>query len=305
MTSDPTGSSGDLLADRRFDYAAGALADGDLETAADLLRQVLDLAPRWVPAWMKLAEAEERRGCGTAALDAYAQAAALDEAGLFGAALHVARLRGDPAPDRMPDAYVSTLFDQYAPRFDRHLVDDLGYRGPALLAQALARQSGSRRFARGLDLGCGTGLMGAAIRDRVDDLRGVDLSPAMVAEAARKTVYDTLHVDDVVRHLGRAEPASLDLIVAADVFVYLGALDPVFGAAARAMTGGGLLAFTVQTHGGAGVRLGPDLRFAHATGVVRDALERTGLTLREMTEAATRRERGVEVAGLVIVAGRS
>lgn len=305
MTIDPTGSSGDLLADRRFDYAAGALADGDVEAAADLIRQVLDLAPRWVPAWMLLAEVEERRGSTTAALDAYAKAAALDGAELFGAGLHVARLRGNAVPDRMPDAYVSTLFDQYAPRFDRHLVDDLGYRGPALLAQAVARQSGSRRFARGLDLGCGTGLMGAAVRDRIDDLHGVDLSPAMVAEAARKTIYDALHVNDVVRHLERADPASLDLIVAADVFVYLGALDPIFEAAARAMTGDGLLAFTVQAHGGAGVRLGPDLRFAHAARMVRDGLERAGLTVREMTEAATRRERGAEVAGLVVVAGRS
>src|SRR5207253_3063461 len=84
-----------------------------------------------------------------------------------GATLHLARLRvGEPAP-AMPPAYVASLFDQYAPDFDRALVEGLKYRGPAALLaaidQALRSQGEPRRFRRALDLGCGTGLAGVGV----------------------------------------------------------------------------------------------------------------------------------------------
>ena len=141
-------SSGNLLADRRFAYAERALEDGDPGAAGDVARQALELAPRWVPAWFILGMAEERSGRLDAAREAFGRAADHDTDGRFGAALHVARLSGEAPPDGMPDAYVATLFDQYAARFDRHLVDGLGYRGPALLDSALTRVYGARRFAR-------------------------------------------------------------------------------------------------------------------------------------------------------------
>ena len=47
-------------------------------------------------------------------------------------------------------------------------------------------------FGAMLDLGCGTGLGGAAFRPFVDRLVGVDLSPAMIAQAAAKGLYDRL-----------------------------------------------------------------------------------------------------------------
>lgn len=297
-----SGSSGGLLADRRLAYAERALDEGDAAAAADVARQTLDLAPDWVPAWLLLGAAEERLGRPDAARAAYARGAEHDAGGRFGAALHVARLSGQPPPGGMPDAYVATLFDQYASRFDRHLVDGLGYRAPALLASALSRTAGGGRFARALDLGCGTGLMGVAIRDRVDRLEGVDLSPAMVAVAGRKAVYDALHVGEGARHLRTAPPGTFDLILAADVLVYLGPLGPAFEAAAQALTTGGLLAFTAQTHAGEGIRLGDDLRYAHAPGAVRDGLADAGLALLRLEAASTRREKGVDVPGLVAVA---
>ena len=68
----------------------------------------------------------------------------------------------------MPQAYVRALFDQYAPRFEFALVDDLGYRGPALLFKAvLSVRAAARKpafFKRAIDLGCGTGLGRHCIR---------------------------------------------------------------------------------------------------------------------------------------------
>ena len=89
-------------------------------------------------------------------------------------------------PDTLPPAYVARLFDDYAWRFDKHLIKNLGYRAPALIAEALSGVASDRRFASALDLGCGTGLMGEALRDRTDHLTGVDLSQAMIAKARER-----------------------------------------------------------------------------------------------------------------------
>ena len=89
-------------------------------------------------------------------------------------------------PGALPQAYVTRLFDDYAPRFDAHLTENLGYRAPALIAEALTAVAPGRRFASALDLGCGTGLMGTPLRERVDCLAGVDLSAAMIAKARER-----------------------------------------------------------------------------------------------------------------------
>ena len=94
------------------------------------------------------------------------------------------------AAGALPQAYVARLFDDYAWRFDKHLIKNLGYRAPALIAEALSAVAPDRRFALALDLGCGTGLMGEALRGRVDRLTGVDLSAAMIAKARERGVYD-------------------------------------------------------------------------------------------------------------------
>src|SRR4029077_18883888 len=115
-----------------------------------------------------------------------------------GASLRLARLGpGEPGTAGL-QRHVRTLFDQYAPRFDRAL-EDLGYRAPALLRDAVTAHG--TRFGTMLDLGCGTGLAGAALRPQVDWLVGVDLSPKMIEEARRKGVYDRLAVGDIAAFL--------------------------------------------------------------------------------------------------------
>ncbi len=295
-------TSGDLLADRRFAYAAGVMAEGDALAAVDLLRQTLELVPEWVPAWVALAAAEDQLGHVEAAAAAYAQADKLDPDGLFGAGLHVARLRGEPGAAVAPTAYVAALFDEYAPRFDQHLVEGLGYSGPTLILESLEAACPGRKFAAALDLGCGTGLMGVAIGDRVTTLDGVDLSPAMLEQARRTCRYRALATGEIVRYLAALEAPTYELVLAADVFVYLGRLDPVLDAVARALTPSGLLAFTAQESRDADIRLGGELRFSHSAPYLRAALARAGLELLGLRSASTRRERGQDAPGLVVVA---
>ena len=139
--------------------------------------------------------------------------------------------------DRPAPAYVARLFDDYAPRFERHLTSELGYRGPRILRDAVEAVAPVRRFRRALDLGCGSGLAGAAFRPIVESLAGVDLSPAMIEEARRTGVYDGLEVGDVAAFLAKQTSGEADLILAADVFVYLGDLAPTLQAAAAALSG--------------------------------------------------------------------
>ena len=205
----------------------------------------------------------------------------------------------------MPPAYVETLFDQYADRFDRALVDGLAYRGPALLRAAIEETAGPRHFARMLDLGCGTGLAGEAFRDLAERITGIDLSARMLALARAKGVYADLVQADIVGYLQGQAPAACDLIVAADVFAYLTDLAPVCAAAARGLAPGGVFAFTVETHGGDDVVLGHELRYAHGAAHVRAALAGAGLATLKLRAASTRLEAGVPVDGLVVTAHKN
>jgi predicted TPR repeat methyltransferase len=97
---------------------------------------------------------------------------------------------------------------------------------------------------------------------------------------------------------------SADLVIAADVFVYLGDLAPCFHQSARVLKPGGLLAFTVQSHQGEGITVGQDRRFAHAEGWVREALVEAGLKPVVVEQQSTRIDRGEPVPGLLIIAER-
>jgi len=309
MTAPLFQSSGDLIADRRFAIAQELSTRGELAGAADLLAQAIEAAPRFASAWFALGEVREKLGNRDAAITAFQQVCALDPEDRLGAGLHLVRL-GALAPGDMPAAYVRTLFDQYAPRFDTALTENLGYRGPQVLhdavAAACAADGRPMRFDTMLDLGCGTGLAGAAFRPFVIELTGVDLSERMVAAARAKNVYDRLATGDLVQFLQAeaGEGRRYALIAAADVFAYLAWLPSVLAAAARALAPGGFLAFTVETHAGDDVILGEKLRYQHGAAHVRGAIAGAGLTLLSIAAASTRQEAGIAVPGLIVVAKR-
>ncbi len=302
-------SSGDLTADRRYEIARALAARGDLAAAADLLQQALERAPGFASAWFALGEIRRNAGDRAGAIAAFRAARAADFEDRHGASLHLARLGA--GGDDMPAGYVRALFDQYAPDFDAALTAGLNYRAPALLRTAIetaCRERGGRmRFGSMLDLGCGTGLAGAAFCTHADWLLGVDLSPGMVAQARKKGLYDRLVVDDLTRFLASeaAARARHHLIVAADVFAYFADLGPVAAAAARVLAPGGLFAFTTETHDGAGALLGETLRYAHSLEHVRAAIRNAGLILVSLSRSSTRTEKNLPVPGLIAVAQSS
>lgn len=297
-------SSGDLVADRRFLYAQAAAADGDHAAAAEVLEQTLELAPRWAAAWLALAAAYEKTGRRAEAVAALSRAAELDLDGELGADLHLARLGAAGTPAAAADMYVRGLFDQYADRFEAHLIEKLAYRGPDLLADALARL-GAAHFRDVIDLGCGTGLCGLRFRAASDRLAGVDLSPRMILGARAKNVYDRLETGGIEDFLIHEPARSANLILAADVFVYFGELAPVFTAAARVLEPGGLFAFTLQRAQDGDYEIGSDMRFSHSEAYVRRAADAAGLSIALLEQASTRKDAGADAPGLVVVAARA
>jgi predicted TPR repeat methyltransferase len=301
-------SSGDLLSDRRYKAAVELAARGDFAAAADVLTQTVEAAPGFATAWFALGAVRDRLGDRDGAVAAFAAASRSDPQDYHGARLQLARLGAGVGAPAMTEPYVRRLFDQYAARYDAALTDHLRYRGPALLAEAvkvaLAPSARPLRFEQLLDLGCGTGLAGSAFRPFAARLVGVDLSPAMIARAEAKGDYDRLVVGNLAAFLADeiASGAGYDLVLAADVFVYVNDLAPVLAAIARVLAARGVVAFTVETHSGAGVALLPTLRFAHSELYLRDAIAAAGLTLLALEPAAIRTEKGAPVAGLVVVA---
>lgn len=301
-------SSGDLIADRRYQLALAYAESGDHAAAAELLEQAIELAPLWAFAWLSLAGIREARDETAAAIAAYRQAATLDPQDALAVSLHLARLGAAQTPKTSPEAYISSLFDHYAGTFEEHLVKTLSYRGPAQLDAIVASQK-RQNFAHVIDLGCGTGLCGAVFRTKAAMLTGVDLSPLMVARARSKAIYDTLHIASIGQFLQDAAPASADLLLAADVFIYVGDLDLILREAARVLCQGGLFAFTLQKRASAdekddGFCIGTDLRYAHDPAYVTRLAGQHGYDLIEMIEEAARHERGIAVPGLVVLLKR-
>jgi predicted TPR repeat methyltransferase len=270
--------------------------------------QATELAPNFASAWFTLGELREQLGQRDEAIAAFQRARAADPEDCHGASLRLMRL-GAAAVASMPKAYVQVLFDQYAPRFEASLVGDLGYRGPALLFKAvLSVRAGARKpafFKRAIDLGCGTGLAATAFAREVDRFIGIDLSPRMIERARATGLYAELEVADMVEGLRGRSDASADLILAADAMVYVADLAPVLGEVTRVLAPGGLLAFTAETHQGAGVRIGGGLRYAHGQAYVRASIEAAGLTLAHCEDLSARNEDAVPVPGLVVVATKA
>ncbi|WP_413991926.1 methyltransferase domain-containing protein [Labrys okinawensis] len=295
-------TSGDPIADRRFAYAMDYKAQGDLAAAAELVEQTLDCAPRWAAGWYVLGDLREEAGERSKAIEAYRQSLAFDASDVAGAGARLARLGERPADGAMTASHVAALFDEYAPRFEHSLVGDLSYRGPALLKAALSELRQPLAFRRMLDLGCGTGLAGEALQACCAEMIGVDLSQAMLAKAGNKSLYRDLICEDALAFLESQPAASAELVLAADVFVYLGDLQALFNEVARVLEPNGLFAFTAQRHDGPEpFILNHDMRYAHSHAGMETWARTAGLTLLCRNDEWARQDRGIPVPGMVAI----
>ena len=294
-------SSGDLLADRRASYAEMLLSAGDHAAAAELMREALDLTPAWAAGWYRLGEILWGLDRMADAADCWRETVRLDPADSLGATLRLGLTGAMPELDRPSPAFVEALFDQYAPDFDVSLVESLDYRVPQLIAEAIAR-TGRAAFAHAVDLGCGTGLMGERLRGAVSHLEGIDLSARMLRRAEVKRIYDRLEKMDL--QAVDLSPEA-DLVTAADVFMYVGAMDEAVARIAAALSPAALFAFSVERHEGDGIVLRPSRRYAHSEAYLRGLLAANGFEVLSLERATIRMDRGEPVEGLIVVAEKA
>jgi len=208
--------------------------------------------------------------------------------------------------DRAPVDYVRKLFDSYATRFDRHLTQELRYDIPRAIVAAIRGQTVLPRVDV-LDLGCGTGLVGAEIKSVARSLVGVDLSPKMLAKAEQRGIYDRLVTADLPDYLRAAEPSSMDVAVAADVFIYLGDLSEIFRQVRSILRPAGLFAFSVEAgdESGREFTLTTSGRYAHALAYIRRLAQESVFAEAACVSTVIRNEKGVPVHGHVFVLRRT
>jgi predicted TPR repeat methyltransferase len=311
----------------------------ELDGAIDLLERARELAPGFAPVQLALGSAYAATGHDELAVAAMETAIKLDTTstvplerlakhhirarrareaiGLLRRILRrdpshaqarflLAGLTGEPPATKgesPPPELIADLFDTYAARFDQHLTESLQYGVPkslaALVAATGATADGSWLV---LDLGCGTGLAGLELRPYAKTLVGSDLSPRMITRARERRLYDELHCEDLAATLERAR--DVDLIVAADVFIYVGALDATFAGCATALRAGGLLAFSVERSESDDVVLQSTLRYVHSDAYVRGLASQHGLVVERAEPSILRIDNGTPVHGILYVMRR-
>ncbi|HWI81786.1 class I SAM-dependent DNA methyltransferase [Ramlibacter sp.] len=273
---------------------AAALAElGRHAAALAAIDRALALQPANGPAWTLRGSILRALGRLPEAADAYRSAARHgDDSEL--SRFFLASLAGGDTPPAAPREYVQSLFDGYAHEFDQHLVDVLHYRAPEILVRGL----GAQPVGAALDLGCGTGLCGRLLRPLCRRLDGVDLSARMAQRSAATGWYDEVVQADAADYLHGTD-RRYALVVAADVFIYVGALERVFAGAARVLARGGRLCCCVElAPPGADLVLQPSLRYAHSAGYIHKLAQQAGFEISATAEHPIREDQGLPIPGL-------
>ena len=281
-----------------FNLGVALKDQGKFAEAIPYYRRVLELDES-AKAHHNLGAALQGQGKPDEAAEAYRRALQL-EPGNVSAKFMLAAVTGEQ-PETAPPEYVKNLFDGYSAQFDRHLLGKLQYQTPALLRRAFAELvNDGARFRNVLDLGCGTGLGGVEFRPIADRLCGIDISPKMTAAATEKNIYDRLRVGDMVEILDTTDE-TYDLVLAADVFGYVGNLEPIFQAVAKRASGGAYFVFSTESAGDRDYVLSDTGRFAHSRGYIESLAVELGFAVETCRQANIRKDRGQWVAGNLFI----
>ena len=289
--------------------AQNAILAGDARRAADMLEAALVGSPPQSGVWSMLGQAYHRLGLTDRAGEAYAEASALEPDNAYLRHLAMAVGASPAVDDRASEQYVTEVFDGFATRFEESLFS-LGYRIPGVMLRMIEAQDpdiarGRARLGDVLDLGCGTGLMGAVLHDLLGGrLVGVDLSPRMLDVARAKQVYTELRCADVLSAL-RKDDAGYAVILMADLLCYFGALEEIFAAARLRLAPGGSLLFSVEAGmPGTNWVLTRNARYQQSEAYVRSALSRAGFAVPDFRIEVLRFENGEPVEGYVVLTAR-
>jgi predicted TPR repeat methyltransferase len=283
---------------------AGHLGEnGKFEAAFLCAKRVTELTPEDPAAWYGLGWASKAAGRRDEAADAFEKYL---ESGADDAPVRhmLTALRDEPSPPRACNECIQQIFRDFSSNYDSKMRDKLSYQAPERLQDLIRSEIGDAAGLEILDIGCGTGLAGAALKKHAARLVGIDLSPEMIELARARGIYDGLEVAEITVWLNGTQE-QFDLIAACDCLVYFGDLQVVAASAARRLKPGGWFAFTTERGERYPFHLTDTGRYTHHPDHIREVAAHSGLIVARLEDDFLRTEAGTEVTGLFALLKKS
>lgn len=273
-----------------YDLGREHLARGNTKDAVFRFKFVTWLDPKYKDVWYYLGVSEMADGNISGARTALNKALKLrpesDEARYMLAIVTGKATPKTDLPKTIPTQLLLEQFEALAPTFTEDQLSTYKYEGHSHLSNAIRSTLTLGRMDHiVLELGVGTGLCGPLLRDVAANLSGVDISPAMLAEALKVVdargakIYDSLICREAQAFITDGPDGSYDVVMGAGLVSYLGELQNFFEQSARILKPGGLLAFTADSFEGNGFQFDPETgRFRYTQHYLADLAARFGLT---------------------------
>ena len=271
---------------------------GKLEQAVESYRRAIALKPNHAEFHYNLGNALMALGRDQAALHTYKKALDLKpdfEDALF----QIARLTSQDIPSAPPASYVVKLFDNYADQFDEHLYSTLKYRAHEYVVSSFLEHAPEGPLDI-LDLGCGTGLLGALLAKKKRLMIGVDLSTKMINKARERNIYDELIVGDIANYLFGTQRRYTS-VFASDVLIYVGDLAALFQGVRRCLNSAGLFSFSVERCTSGDFMLNRTGRYSHSKNYIGHLARAALFSVLSVEECVLRVGSGKDVPGYVFV----
>lgn len=215
-----------------------------------------------------------------------------------GAKMLLAHLGEEKIPENAPQVYLQQFYENYANTYDHQLINQLDYKCPQVIRDALIKNGISNVDI--LDLGCGTGLSGEAVISMARILDGVDLSEAMLNVASQRNIYNNLEAIDVYDFLGKKHE-DYDVVIAAGLFEHIGAPDQIFQSVFSVLRNDGCFVFTADENLGQGVGVNSSGFFTHGKDYLIERAKQCGFRIVSNESVYMRRENNNPVSGLLVV----
>ena len=267
---------------------------GRLDEALESYTQAITLKPDFAEAHSNLGNTLNELGRLDDALASYKQAIALNPE--YSSAKHMLSALTGETTESAPRDYVENLFDNYATKFESSLVYNLEYKIPRVIAEIIIKDSKFDLLGSIMDLGCGTGLFGAEIKQFCKRLEGIDLSQKMLDEAMKKDIYNKLIKEDILAYLSNAS-LNFDYFVSTDVFIYIGDLSDIFRLIKSRNKTGGKLVFSTEDYDGDSFFLEQSGRYSHSKKYIEGLCKKFGFELRHFETQALRKDKNQYISG--------
>jgi len=276
------------------------LQQGDYEKSEDIFLQAIKANPENDNACFGLAQAYTELGQTDKAIEYYERVLEINSDSIEAPYL-LEGLRSKSAKSAESNKYIANLFDKYADKFDDELVKKLGYKTPTLINKYLrdTLETGRGKLDI-LDLGCGTGLCGILIKDISQRLVGIDLSAEMIQKAREQAEYDELIVGGLVECMADYDE-DFDIVLAADVFVYVGDLDASFQSTRKSLRDQSLFIFSTETIAGESFMLRGSGRYAHSCHYINTLAEQYDFRLLKHQDVVLRKDYTQDIQGTIYI----